>query len=533
MNATDFTANRTGGSRSEACAGPKLFMMTGKWRTIGRGLFAGIALACLDFGAVQAQSPALGPVFSHTDVIAEAERLAASPFVPPPRAPEGLRKLDYAAYSRIRYRKERAIWGRTPSRFSIELFAPGFLYSQGIDISIVENGRVIPTQIDANAFDAPTEEVRQLLAALGKFAGFRLHYPLNRPDYKDEFVVFQGASYFRAVSKGQIYGLSARGLAIDVAEPAGEEFPVFRRFWIERPSSRTENIVVHAILDSKRVAGAFRFGIYPGTATAMDVKMTLFARQPLSHVGIGALTSMYFYGDIDGPDRPDPRPAVHDSLGLAMHSGRGERIWRPLSNPTKLQISAFVDNNPKGFGLIQRERRFSKFEDLKAQYHLRPSAWVAPEGDWGKGHVVLVEIPTKSEGNDNIVAYWRPDSGLKPGVPFTISYMLSWPNDAPATPGVAPVARTAYGLRPRGNQRQIVVDYGPMPGIPSDAIAVDRGLGGGRILGATVEPIPATGGRRIVFDFDPGDAQINEIRVQPRFQDRPVGETMLFRWTRR
>ena len=508
-------------------------MKTGKRGKFGGCLLAACLATMLPGGAAFAQAPAQAPVFTHADVVAEARVLAASPFIAPPRAPEGLRRLDYNAYKQIRFRKERAIWGRTPSRFSIELFAPGFLYTQGIDIFIVENGRVVPTRIDADAFDAPSDEVRQMLAALGKFAGFRLHYPLNRPDYKDEFVVFQGASYFKAVSKGQIYGLSARGLAIDVAEPAGEEFPVFRRFWIERPSSRTENIVVHALLDSKRVAGAFRFGIYPGTATAMDVKMTLFARQPVNHVGIGALTSMYFYGDIDGPDRPDIRPAVHDSLGLAMHSGRGERIWRPLSNPTKLQISAFVDENPRGFGLIQRVRRFSKFEDLHAQYHIHPSAWVAPEGDWGKGHVVLVEIPTRSEGNDNIVAYWRPEKGLKPGEPFTISYMLSWPNDAPASPGIAPVARAAYGFGPSGNQRQIVVDYGPMPGIPAASITVERGLGGGKFLGTTVEPIPATGGRRVIFGFDPGDAQMNEIRIQPRFQDKPAGETMLFRWTRR
>lgn len=504
-------------------------------RSVLRLLSSGCLAGCIPAGPVSralAQS-ADGQKFSHGDVIAEAQALATKPFVPPPQAPEGLRKLAYDTYKQIRFRKERAIWGKTPSKFSIQLFAPGFLYKQGIDINVVESGKVLPTKIDGNAFDAPNDEIRDMLTELGKFAGFRLHYPLNRPDYKDELIVFQGASYFRAVSKGQTYGLSARGLAIDVAEPNGEEFPVFRKFWIERPASHTETIVVHALLDSKRVAGAFRFGIYPGATTAIDVKMTLFARQQLNHVGIGALTSMFFYGPIDGPDRPDYRPAVHDSLGLAMQTGRGERIWRPLSNPKTLQISAFVDENPKGFGLIQRNRQFSHFQDIEAKYQTRPSAWVSPQGDWGKGHVVLVEIPSKEETNDNIIAYWRPQKPVKPGEPYTMSYMLTWPNDVTPGSGIAAVQRAAYGLSYKGVNREIVVDYGPMPGVTPETLTVEAGISSGKILGKSVRENPETGGRRIVIGFDPGDAAMSEIRIQPRFQDKQIGETMLYRWTRR
>ena len=344
-----------------------------------------------------AQAATNGTPFSHADVVDAARALSVQPYSPPTPVPKSLGDLTYSIYRQIRFRKDRAIWGKTPSKFAIELFAPGFLYKQGIDVSIVENGAAFPARIDAEAFDVPSPEIGTALAALGKFAGFRLHYPLNRADYQDEFVVFQGASYFRAVSRNQNYGLSARGLAIDVAEASGEEFPGFRRFWIERPSARAQSIVVHALLDSPRVAGAYRFGIYPGSATAIDVKMTLFPRAPLSHVGLGALTSMFMFGPLDAPESSDYRPAVHDSLGLAIQTGGGERIWRPLGNPRRLQVSGFMDNNPRGFGLIQRDRRFDNFQDLEARYQTRPSAWVTPQGNWGPGQVVLVEIPSDSE----------------------------------------------------------------------------------------------------------------------------------------
>src|SRR5690606_21719575 len=250
-----------------------------------------------------------------------------------------------------RYRKQAAIWGNTPSRFSIELFAPGNLYESGIDLSVVESGQSIDVPVENDTFEANSPEIVQLLAEIDKVAGFRLHYPLNNAEYQDEFVVFQGASYCRAVSRGQTYGLSARGLAIDVAEPTGEEFPIFRKFWIERPSSRADRIVVHALLDSPRVAGAYRFGIFPDEPTRLDIEATLFARSQLNHIGLGALTSMFLFGGMDKPDIPDYRNAVHDSNGLAMLTGAGEYLWRPLTNPTTLQISAFQDENPKGFGL--------------------------------------------------------------------------------------------------------------------------------------------------------------------------------------
>ena len=469
--------------------------------------------------------------FSHTDVVEKARVLALRPFTPPPTVPETLRNLTYDLYRQIRFRKVGAIWGKSPSRFAIELFPPGFLYKHGIDVSVVENGKVFPVRINENAFDTPSPQIGTVLAELGKFAGFRLHYPINRPDYQDEFVVFQGASYFRAVSRGQNYGLSARGLAIDVAEPGGEEFPSFNQFWIERASANAGSIVVHALLDSPRIAGAYRFGIYPGATTVIDVDLTLFPREPLAHVGLGALTSMFLFGPVDRAPQVDYRPAVHDSLGLALHTGNGEGIWRPLNNPRRLQVSGFVDSNPRGFGLVQRDRRFSHFQDLEARYETRPSAWIIPRGDWGPGQVVLAEIPSDSETNDNIVAYWRPEAGLLPGRTFKAGYRITWPGDTPSTPGIAPVIRSAEGRTFDGRQRQMVIDYGPVKSPSPELIRADVSISPGKLVETVTHPNPETGGIRVFVTFDPGQAEMIEFRVQPRHLGIPVGETWLYRWT--
>ncbi len=381
--------------------------------------------------------------FSHETVVEIAEKLSQSLFAEPQKIPEALTKIDYSTYRKINFQKNAAVWGSTPTPFSIELFAPGFLYKELIDIDVVENGQSISMGLSESSFNVPDESIGRLLAEIGKFAGFRLHYPINRSDYNDEFIVFQGASYFRGISKGQLYGLSARGLAINVAGPKGEEFPLFKHFWIERPSKHHDAIVVHALLDSKSVTGAYRFGIYPGAPTWMDVDVILFPRQDVQHVGMAPLTSMFMHGGIDRSDIADYRPAVHDSEGLLMENGNGEKIWRPLNNPRKLQVSAFMGENPKGFGLIQRHRQFDYYQDLEAKYHLRPSAWIEPSGDWGKGHIELFEIPSDSEANDNIVAYWKPEAGLKKGQPFAYSYRLSWPDNIPKKMGKMRVVRSA------------------------------------------------------------------------------------------
>lgn len=486
--------------------------------------------------------------FNRNVVLDAARDLATRPYTPLEGVPEGLLTLDYDEYQRIEYRKDAAIWGGTPTRFSIEMFAPGSLYTRGVKISIVENGEAIAVPIDNTTFRlrgralqnreelARNVEILELLSSLGQVAGFRLHYPINTPGNQEEFVVFQGASYFRAVSHKQQYGLSARGLAIDVAEPTGEEFPEFREFWIERPSSRAESIVVHALLDSRRVTGAYRFGIYPGDPTRMDIEATLFAREELRHVGLGCLTSMYLFGELDKSDRPDYRRAVHDSVGLSMLTGQNESVWRPLNNPLDLQVSSFVDKSPKGFGLAQRDRTLESFEDIPVAYQDRPSAWVTPRGDWGQGHVVLVEIPTPSEANDNIVAYWRPETALQPNVPHSFAYQLSWPNDTPLPATISRVTRSAFGLKLGTPLPEMVIDYVGLPvEIDVEAIkqiVIDTSFSAATLVETVVQPY-GENGFRVFVAFNPDGARMSEIRVQPKYKGVVLGETWLFRWLAR
>lgn len=275
------------------------------------------------------------------------------------------------------------------------------------------------------------------LAAEGGFSGFRIHYQLNRPGVFDELIVFQGASYFRALGQGQIYGLSARGLAINCGlQGQKEEFPVFEKFWIERPLVNSEYITIHALLNSPSLTGAYSFQVKPGKSTVVRVDGHVFFRKRIQLLGLAPLTSMFWFGAHSSRKDGDFRPQVHDSDGLLVADGTGEWIWRPLDNPQTLSNQDFMCVSPIGFGLLQRERNFFSFQDTEAQYHKRPSAWVEPLDDWGKGRVRLVEIPSRNEYEDNIVAFWVPDKQFQAGDEFRFSYNIHWTTDeAGLSPG--------------------------------------------------------------------------------------------------
>ncbi|NND49002.1 MAG: glucan biosynthesis protein G, partial [Rhizobiales bacterium] len=333
---------------------------------------------------------------------------------------------------------------------------------------------------------------------------------------------------------GQAYGLSARGLAIDTAEPDGEEFPVFRAFWIETPDGDARFIRIHALLDSPSVAGAYRFDVVPGDATVMDVEATLYPRRDLSHIGIAPLTSMFLYDDTNRDHFDDFRPAVHDSEGLMVINGNGEQIWRPLANPSRLQISQFLDNNPRGFGLVQRNRALGAYSDLEARYEKRPSAWVIPADDWGRGSVALVEIPTRREINDNIVAYWRPSASMMMGGRYDLKYRLLWCWQPPEpSRRLIKVINTSMGAKGK-TRRRVVIDFeaGEVPLPDPDDIRVDMWVRPGTASKPVLQKHPGTGGLRLAFSFDPEGADLLELRAQLRRPNRrPLSEVWLYRWT--
>ncbi|REG84281.1 glucan biosynthesis protein G [Marinomonas pollencensis] len=469
--------------------------------------------------------------FSSQTVINLARNLAKSPMVPPDVAPEMLTNLDAETYQKIDFQQNKAVWGNTPTPFSIQLFAPGYLYKDLVSIDVVENGRGFPLDVSASSFTTPTPKIDEMIAKAGKYAGLRLHYPLNSSSENDEFIVFQGASYFRAISKGQSYGLSFRGLAINVAQPMGEEFPRFKHFWIERPSVTQKAIVVHALLDSQSVTGAFRFGIYPGAPTRVDVQATLFPRVDIKHVGLAPLTSMFMHdGSLDISDQPDYHPELHDSDGLQIQTGKGEMLWRPLNNPKNLQISAFVDTSPKGFGLIQRHNKFHDYQDLEANYQNRPSSWIKPLNDWGAGHIELVEIPSNSKHNDNIVAYWQPKDGLKKDTPYTYSYQLTLPNDTPTLAGKPHIVRSAKAASELENSQELLIDYSNLTVTDINKVTVDISASQGKILRTRVIKNPHIHGVRAYITFDPLEADVAELRAQLKENNQPIASTWLYRW---
>jgi len=358
-----------------------------------------------------------------------AKNLAAKPYVQrPSKVPKALQDLSYDQYRDIRFDPNRAWWRREQLPFQLQFFHPGFIYNKTVQVAEIDRGEVKPIEFSQRLFDyGKARSVGRIPSDMG-FTGFRVHYALNNPNYLDELAVFQGASYFRALGQAMRYGLSARGLALNTAEAGPEEFPVFEEFWVEKPQRDSKELTLYALLDSPSVAGAYRFIITPGLATVMQVKAAIYQRTgtEIKTFGVAPLTSMYWHGENSSSSEGDLRPEVHDSDGLMLERGSGEWLWRPLVNPQGIRVTAFNDENPRGFGLIQRDRRFESYEDLEAAYHLRPSTWVEPVGAWGRGSVRLVELPTPDETNDNIVAFWVPEKLPAIGEPIEFEYKLHW-----------------------------------------------------------------------------------------------------------
>jgi glucans biosynthesis protein len=485
--------------------------------------------------SAQAQGNGQQP-FSAALVRALAADLARKPFVaPPPSASERWATIGYDQYRDIRFRRERAIWHAERGNFELQLLPAAWLYKAPVTINVVRGG-ISRTLSPDNAWftfgrliGPPPAD-----AAPIAFSGFRLTGPINQPGVFDEIIVFQGASYFRAVSKGQNYGLSARGLALDTAQPSGEEFPFFRTFWIETPARRQPYAIVHALLDSASVTGAYRFRISGGAPTTVDVDVTLYPRRDLMHAGIAPLTSMFLFSGIDRARITDFRPAVHDSDGLAIANAAGERVWRPLTNPRRLQVSAFTVRDLTGFGLLQRARKFAAYQDLEARYDRRPGAWVAPRGSWGEGSVLLVEIPSEEEIHDNVVAFWQPVWPYSGGQNYAFAYRLTWPDDALAK-AMASVRDTFSGPtngpeRREGAVRYVVDFAGPTlrdPTLPEAALHTTAGS-----VGPPVVERNPYGGVRVDFLLNPGQADLAELRLELKRNDKTISEVWLARWTK-
>lgn len=509
-------------------------------------LLGGMALGLARPALVRAQNPAPMP-----DVAALAEALAQAPH-PTTRMPlhPPFANLDYDRHRGIRPMPGGAGARPLGGAFLLDLLPPGFFFHDRVRVAEVADG--IATEIgfspDLFSFDpryfgdSPPQMPAEQAAEMG-FAGLRLRGPLNAPGQMDELIVFQGASYFRALARDTLYGLSARALALGTGGPAPEEFPVLTRFWLHRPAPGADHVRIEALLESPSCTGALAMELMPGASTTCAVRLSLFPRVEIAAAGIAPLTSMYWFGAQGRFGAQDFRAAVHDSDALWVQNGAGENLIRPLANPARLQVSAFADLGPRAFGLLQTPRAFADYQDAEAGYHRRPSAWVVPRGDWGAGAVTLVEIPTADEYHDNIVAFWRPDAPLRPrpgGHRF--AYDLVWSGGLPDAPEGRPdwrVAQSRAGRDPDdAGQAIFVVDFA-RDGAAAAALddltpeLVVRGVGADpTVTGPTRAPLPGGAGLRAAFRLRPDNAEAAELRLVLRDAGGVAqSDVWLYRWT--
>ncbi len=488
--------------------------------------------------------PTTGPrePFDHAWLKGLARHLAEQPpREAPPELPATLEDLSWDQYQAISFRPDHALWAQDEVPFRAQLFHLGRNFRRPVRIYTLRDGQAQEIAYDPAMFDfgASGVEGETLDEHLG-FAGFRLHH---RDDWQRDIAAFLGASYFRAVSDSLQYGLSARGLAIDTAMNRPEEFPDFTRFWLERPGDG-EAVNVYALLESPSVTGAYRFRISnPEDGVVMDVDATLYPRQGIERLGIAPLTSMYLVGENDRDAGWDWRPEIHDSDGLAMHTGDGEWLWRPLTNPRQLRFNAYADTNPRGFGLVQRDHDFDHYQDDGVFYDRRPSLWVEPKGDWGAGSVQLTEIPTLDETFDNIVAFWHPEAPIEPGQEMRFGYRLYWHAYPPHQPPRARCVATRTGLggvvgQPREYfSRRFVVDFqgGPFPLDDQADFEVKPVIvtSAGRVEITSARALEAIQGYRAMFDVvppDDGTEPIN-LRLYLEGDGQPLTETWIYQWT--
>lgn len=410
-----------------------------------------LALLAPTVQAQQTPSPAtqaaeanrFGPAqaFGFDQLVQRARDMSTRPFeAQPPVHSDVLDRIDFNAHWKIRFRNDQTVdVGNAP----IQFFHLGKYFQQPVKIFDVEDGQAREILYHRSYFDIPADSPAMELGDDMGFAGFRI----MRPDLKTDWISFLGASYFRTDGFARQYGLSARGLALNTGTGSTEEFPRFTEFYLEASDDPSDDLVINALLDSPSVTGAYRMVVQNkgGLGQIMDIQSKLFFRDGVERAGIAPLTSMFWFSETNRFASADWRPEVHDTDGLMMLTGTGEEIWRPLNNPDRVVTSTFADTNPRGFGLLQRDRNFENYQDDGIFYDKRPSVWVEPTSDWGEGAVTLVELPTNDEVYDNIGAFWSPAEAPKAGQEMEFNYRLHWAKDVPVPQTVARTSATRVG----------------------------------------------------------------------------------------
>jgi glucans biosynthesis protein len=518
-------------------------------RSLVQGGLGALTLAWAHAPAAAQSDSALrfGPPQSFTfELLKErARNLAAAPYVPPPMPePAITSRIDYATHGQIKFNTGHALWAEGPGPYPVTFFHLGHFFPKTVKLHAVERGQAREILYREDYFDMPADSVARGLPPTAGFAGFRFQ---ERRDGKldwrrNDWVAFLGASYFRAIGELYQYGLSARGLAVNVANPQPpftEEFPDFTEFWLHEPDAGNE-VVVCALLDAPSVTGAYRFRMRRTEAVVMDVECAIHLRRDVQRLGIAPITSMYWFSEKSKPTMADWRPELHDSDGLLLWNGLGERLWRPLNNPPRVMVSAFADRNPRGFGLSQRDRAFDHYLD-GVRYERRPSLWVEPLAPFGEGSVQLVENPTDDEIHDNINAMWVPAAPAKAGQSMEFRYRLHWTADEPVPHPLARSVATRMGNggvpglpRPKG-VRKFMVEFlgGPLAGLPfgtkpEPVLSASRGEFSYVFTEAVPNDVP--GHWRAQFDFKVAGTEPVEMRLYLRNGTETLSETWAYQY---
>lgn len=486
------------------------------------------SLKQIDFGPKQR--------FSFQTLVQRAQAMSRKPWAPAiVKYSSKLHDIDYAAYQKIRFQKDKTLQRSERDLAAFQFFHLGRYFKEPVDIHLVSDGVAREITYTPAFFEIPKDHIAQKLPKDLGFAGFRV----MEPHLESDWMAFLGASYFRASTPFDQYGLSARGLAIDTGLSRAEEFPRFTAFWLEPTQNDVNRLTLYAMLEGPSVTGAYKFDCHREKNMVMDIEARIFARKDVERLGVAPLTSMFWYGEGNRTQAIDWRPEIHDSDGLALWTGNGERIWRPLNNPPRVMTNVFEDDNPRGFGLLQRDRNFQNYQDDGVFYDRRPSVWVEPKENWGKGSVHLVEIPTIDETFDNIVAFWKPAQEVKAGEACSFTYKLHWLDDIPSLSTLAITRQTQTGIGgfPGQSQRQekdikkYVIDFkgNVFQGLTrDDPVMPIVTASQGQIIDPYAYPIVGQKNQwRLIFDLSPSGANVVDLRAYLKLGDKALTETWL------
>jgi periplasmic glucans biosynthesis protein len=460
-------------------------------------------------------------------------------------------KLDYDKYRTIRFRPEKALWAADDSPFRVEFFHPGYIYSEPVHVNEFTLTHVQPVRFVQDFFDYDKLDIAGQIPTRTGYAGFKVLYHLNETNKWDELGSFLGASYFRLLGEKQRYGSSARGLAINCGGNGPEEFPIFTDWWLGKPHKDDTELRLYGLLDSPGSTGAYEFDIRPGETTVAEIEAVVYLRptnlvaayhkdQPaVRTLGLAPITSMFWFGKTTEHKPDDYRSEVHDSDGLLAHMGSGEVLWRPLDNPAELRHQVFFAPNIRGFGLLQRERDFRSYQDSFNLYHRVPSVWVQTRGNWGEGHLHLVELSAKYEGLDNVVAFWSPKTLPEPLKPFHFSYTLFWQSgEADVKLSDDRAVATRIGLDGHfAGARQFVIDFaGPaVSAVPegNPPVAIANCSTNAAIVDKLVLHNPFLNSWRVVLKMQPKPGNTGPVDLRCTLQKGTnlLSETWTYQWS--